>query len=130
MANKLTIGQKGATRGQDTNGSPQAEFITGRDITDQRHRDFAIKPSSNLEPGASPDLRESVGTVTYRFAQIQQREIPMKRLISRAMYHPIIAVSALYLADVMHHVDYSVAGAVLALAAKTISRVLSLCNKG
>ncbi|WP_162842065.1 hypothetical protein [Paraburkholderia monticola] len=54
----------------------------------------------------------------------------MKRLISRAMYHPIIALSIFYLADVMHHVDYSVSGALLVLAAKTLSRVSSLFNKG
>jgi hypothetical protein len=54
----------------------------------------------------------------------------MKRLISRAMYHPIIALSVFYLADVMHHVDYSLGGALLVLAAKTISRVLSLFDKG
>ena len=54
----------------------------------------------------------------------------MKRLISRAMYHPIIALSVFYLADVMHHVDYSVSGALLVLAAKTLSRVLSVFNKG
>jgi hypothetical protein len=54
----------------------------------------------------------------------------MKSLISRAMYHPIIALSVFYVADVMHHVDYSVAGALLVLATKMISRVLSLFNKG
>lgn len=54
----------------------------------------------------------------------------MKYLISRAMYHPIIALSVFYLAEVMHHVDYSVFGALLVLAAKTTSRVLSTFNKG
>ncbi|HEY2022517.1 hypothetical protein [Paraburkholderia sp.] len=54
----------------------------------------------------------------------------MKRLISRAMYHPIIALSIFYLADVMHHVDYSVSGALLVLAAKTVSWVWSVINKG
>ncbi|WP_233859045.1 hypothetical protein [Paraburkholderia sp. HD33-4] len=53
----------------------------------------------------------------------------MKRLINRAIYHPIIALSVIYVADVMHHVDYSVAGASLVLAAKAMSRVLSLFNK-
>ena len=54
----------------------------------------------------------------------------MKRLISRAMYHPIIALSVFYLAEVMHHVDYSVFGALLLLSARTISRVLNAFNKG
>jgi hypothetical protein len=54
----------------------------------------------------------------------------MKSLINRVMYHPIIALSVFYLVDVMHHVDYSVSGALLVLAAKTISRVLSVFNKG
>ncbi|MEX3635200.1 hypothetical protein [Paraburkholderia sp. BR14320] len=54
----------------------------------------------------------------------------MKSLISRAIYHPIIALSVFYLVDVMHHVDYSVAGALLVLTTKTVSRVLSLFNKG
>lgn len=54
----------------------------------------------------------------------------MKRLISHAIYHPIIALSVFYLADVMHRVDYNVSGALLVLAAKTISRVLSAFNKG
>jgi len=42
----------------------------------------------------------------------------MKRLICRAMYHPFIALSTLYLIELMHNVDYSVAGALLVLAAK------------
>jgi hypothetical protein len=54
----------------------------------------------------------------------------MKRLITRAMYHPVIALSVFYLADVMHHVDYSVSGALLVLAAKTVSRVWGVINKG
>jgi hypothetical protein len=54
----------------------------------------------------------------------------MKRLISRAMYHPIIALSVFYLAEVMHHVDYSVFGALLVLTAKATSRVLDAFNKG
>ncbi|MEX3947858.1 hypothetical protein AB4Y40_08900 [Paraburkholderia sp. EG287B] len=53
----------------------------------------------------------------------------MKRLISRAMYHPIIALSVFYLAEVMHHVDNSVFGALPVLAAKTTSRVLSAISR-
>ncbi|MFL9912817.1 hypothetical protein PQR75_44155 [Paraburkholderia fungorum] len=58
------------------------------------------------------------------------REMPMKSLISRAMYHPLIALSMFYLTDLMHHADYSVSGALLVLAAKSMSRVVSLFNKG
>lgn len=54
----------------------------------------------------------------------------MKRLINRAMYHPIIALSIFYLAEVMHHVDYSIAGALLVMTGRTVARVLSLFNKG
>ena len=54
----------------------------------------------------------------------------MKRLISRAIYHPIIALSVFYLADVMHRVDYNISGALLVLSAKTISRVFSMFKKG
>ncbi|WP_233836456.1 hypothetical protein [Paraburkholderia sp. ZP32-5] len=54
----------------------------------------------------------------------------MKSLINRAIYHPIIALSVFYLADVMHRVDYNVSGALLVLAAKTISRVFSMFNRG
>jgi hypothetical protein len=54
----------------------------------------------------------------------------MKRQISRAMYHPLIALSMFYLIDLLHIVDYSPTGALLVLAAKSISRVVSLFNKG
>ena len=54
----------------------------------------------------------------------------MKNLISRAMYHPLIALSMFYLTDLMHHVDYSLAGALFVLAAKSMSRVASLFNRG
>jgi hypothetical protein len=67
--------------------------------------------------------------VAYRFGQKKQREIPMKKLLSRAMYHPLIALSMFYLTDLMHHVDYSLAGAVFALAAKSMSRIVNLFNQ-
>jgi hypothetical protein len=54
----------------------------------------------------------------------------MKSLISRAMYHPLIALSLFYLIDLMHNVGYSVAGALLVLAARSLSRVMSLFSKG
>jgi hypothetical protein len=54
----------------------------------------------------------------------------MKRQISRAMYHPLIALPMFYLIDLLHNVDYSPTGALLVLAAKSISRVVSLFNKG
>ncbi|WP_188130734.1 hypothetical protein [Paraburkholderia panacisoli] len=54
----------------------------------------------------------------------------MKRLISHAMYHPHIALSMFYLTELMYNVDYNVSGALFALAAKSMSRVLSLFNKG
>jgi hypothetical protein len=53
----------------------------------------------------------------------------MKSLLSRVMYHPLVAVSALCLIELMHNVDYSVAGALLVLAAKSMSRVLSLFHR-
>lgn len=54
----------------------------------------------------------------------------MKRLISNALYHPVIALSMLYLADLMHHVDYSLSGALLVLAARSTSRLMGLFTKG
>ncbi|CAB3647416.1 hypothetical protein LMG24238_00866 [Paraburkholderia sediminicola] len=54
----------------------------------------------------------------------------MKRLINRAMYHPLVALSMFSLIDLMFNVDYSVSGALLVLAAKSMSRVVSLFNKG
>jgi hypothetical protein len=54
----------------------------------------------------------------------------MKRLITLAMYHPVIALSTLYLTTLMCHVDYSVSGALFVLAAKSASRLLGLFQKG
>jgi hypothetical protein len=54
----------------------------------------------------------------------------MNRLISRAMYHPLIALSIFFLIDLLHNVDYSPTGALLVLAAKSMSRVVSLFDKG
>lgn len=53
----------------------------------------------------------------------------MKRLICLAIYHPVITLSIFHLAEVMHRVDYSVLAALLALAAKTISRICSVFDK-
>lgn len=53
----------------------------------------------------------------------------MKRLIARAMCQPFVVVPSLYLVDLTHKVDYSVAGALLVLAAKSISRVVSQWSK-
>lgn len=53
----------------------------------------------------------------------------MKRLISRATRYPLIALSMFYLIDLLHNVDYSASGALLVLAAKSMSRVVSLFNK-
>jgi len=54
----------------------------------------------------------------------------MKRLISRAMYHPLIALSMFYFIDLMYNVDYSPTSALLVLAAKSMSRVVNVFNKG
>jgi hypothetical protein len=54
----------------------------------------------------------------------------MKSLISRAICHPFIALSMVYLTDLMCRVDGSPAGALLVLAAKTTSRLVRLLNKG
>ncbi len=53
----------------------------------------------------------------------------MKCLISRVIHHPMVALSVFYVADVMHHVDYSVSGALLVLTAKTVSRIFSVLNR-
>ena len=42
-----TIGQKTATHGQDGNRLREAKFITGRDVTVQRHPYFAAKSSTD-----------------------------------------------------------------------------------
>jgi hypothetical protein len=44
------------------------------------------------------------------------------------MYHPRIALSTLYLIELMHNVDYSVAGALLVLAGKFMSRMVGLSH--
>lgn len=54
----------------------------------------------------------------------------MKRLLSRAMYYPVIGLSMLYVTELMYNVDYSLGGALFVLAAKSMSRVMSLFNKG
>jgi hypothetical protein len=126
-----TIGQKTSMHGQDGNRLREAKFVAGRDVTDQRHPYFAAKPSTDFGSLAASRLAQ-IGsrTVVYRFGQTKQREMPMKNLISRAMYHPLIALSMFYLTDLMHHVDYSLAGALFVLAAKSMSRVVNLFNKG
>lgn len=54
----------------------------------------------------------------------------MKRLINSAMFHPLIALFMFRVADLMYNVDYSPSGALLVLAAKSVSRFLSVFNKG
>ncbi|WP_136624676.1 hypothetical protein [Paraburkholderia sp. UYCP14C] len=49
LGEKWTIGQERSTHGQDGNGLPQAEFMTGRNITAQRDPRFAIEPSPDSE---------------------------------------------------------------------------------
>ncbi len=68
--------------------------------------------------------------MAYRFVQTKPREMSMKSLISRAMYHPLIALSMFYLTDLLQNGDYSLGGALLVLAAKSMSRVVSFFNKG
>jgi hypothetical protein len=80
---------------------------------------------------AAPSIvRIGSSKVTCQFAQTKQGETPMKSLVSRAMYHPFIALSMFYLTDLMFRADYSPSGALLVLAAKTMSRLLRLLNKG
>ncbi|KXU84702.1 hypothetical protein CR51_41970 [Caballeronia megalochromosomata] len=66
---------------------------------------------------------------TYRVWQTNQCETLMKHLIIRAMCQPFVVVPAFYLVELMHKVDYSVAGALLVLAAKSMSRVVSQWSK-
>jgi hypothetical protein len=61
---------------------------------------------------------------------MKQGEKPMKSLISRAICHPFIALTMFHLADLMCNVDCSPSGALLVLAAKTMSRLLKLRNSG
>jgi hypothetical protein len=68
--------------------------------------------------------------MTRQFAQKRQGETPMKSLISRAICHPFIALSMLYLTDLMCRVDCQPSGALLVLVAKTTSRFLRLLNRG
>jgi hypothetical protein len=53
----------------------------------------------------------------------------MKRLITRAMRQPFVVLCLFQVMDLMHNVDYSPSGALLVLAAKSMSRVVSLFNK-
>lgn len=131
LGKSWTIGQKTSTHGQDGNRLRQAKFVIGRDVTDERHPYFAAK--SSTDSGSLARLQtcaDRFTPVAHRFGQTKQREMPMKRLITYAMYHPLIALSMSYLTDVMHNVDYSLAGALLVLAAKSMSRVVRLFNKG
>jgi hypothetical protein len=54
----------------------------------------------------------------------------MKSLISRAIYHPLIALPMFYLTDLMCRVDCQPSGALLVLVAKTTSRFVRLLNRG
>jgi hypothetical protein len=53
----------------------------------------------------------------------------MKSLLSRAIYYPSIALLMFCLTSLMCSVDYSPSSALLALTAKTLSRLLRLLNK-
>jgi hypothetical protein len=55
----------------------------------------------------------------------------MNKLVDRALYHPSIAGSMFYLADLMVVVDFSLTGAALVLTAKLgeqLLRPISTCN--
>jgi len=52
----------------------------------------------------------------------------MKRLITRAICHPLFVLSTLYLIELMHNVDYSVVSALLVVAARTMSRMVALSH--
>lgn len=54
----------------------------------------------------------------------------MKRLFTRAMQQPLIVLCMFHVIDLMHNGDYSASGALVVLAAKSMSRVVSLFNKG
>jgi len=126
-----TIGQKTSTCGKDGSKSREAKFVTRRDVRDQRHPCFAAKASTKSGSWRASRLAQ-IGsrTVAYRFVQTKPREMSMKSLISRAMYHPLIALSMFYLTDLLQNGDYSLGGALLVLAAKSMSRVVSFFNKG
>jgi hypothetical protein len=126
-----TIGQKTSTYEQDGNRSREAKFITARDVTDQGHPYLAANLPRIPEAWRASKLAQ-IGSraVAYRFGQTKPREMPMKSLISRAMCHPLVALSMFFLTELLHNADYSPAGALLVLAAKSMSRVVRLFNKG
>jgi hypothetical protein len=52
----------------------------------------------------------------------------MGNLINRAMYHPLVALPTVYVMNLMFCVDYSLAGALLALASESICQIVRLIN--
>ena len=54
----------------------------------------------------------------------------MEDLISRAIYHPLVALPAFYLTDLMCNVDYSLVSAFLVLASGLTFRLARLLSRG
>jgi hypothetical protein len=76
-----------------------------------------------------PLLLTDAFTVTCRLVQPSYREKSMEDLISRAIYHPLVALPTFYLTDLMCNVDYSLFGALLVLAAGSTSRLVRLSSR-
>ncbi len=53
----------------------------------------------------------------------------MKDPISRAIYHPLVALPTFYLTDLMCSVDYSLVGALLVLASASTFRLARFLSR-
>jgi hypothetical protein len=78
---------------------------------------------------ADPLLLTDAFTVTCRLLQPRYCEKPMEDLISRAIYHPLVALPTFYLTDLMCNVDYSLVGALLVLAFGSTFRLARLSSR-
>jgi hypothetical protein len=53
----------------------------------------------------------------------------MENLISRAIYHPLVALPTFYLTNLMCNVDYSLVGALFVLAAGSTFQLVRLSSR-
>ncbi|SAL24497.1 hypothetical protein AWB70_01333 [Caballeronia cordobensis] len=49
----------------------------------------------------------------------------MKRLTAQVMYHPLVALSSLYLTELMSRPDLGLSGTLFMLATRSISRIVT-----
>jgi hypothetical protein len=119
-----TIEHETSTHGQDENSMSEAKYTTGQNAS-------VLRDEITIGLRTSPQYTDSHRSVQWPAGSGKPDSVrlPMKQLINRAMYHPLIALSMFNLADLMCRGDYGLSGALLVLAAKSMSRLLRLVNK-